>query len=77
MDQALSKPVVFTILGAPRSGTSALTRAFPALGVSLGPAATNVGVQNPKGFWEDSAAFSINERLMRLEGDELDFEDWW
>src|SRR5579871_3154562 len=47
-----------------RGGTSAVARALPALGVPLGTNLLPSGSDNPKGFWEDLEAHSINEQLL-------------
>ena len=50
-----SQRSVVTVLGPPRSGTSAITRALECLGVDLGKSEDHriADPANPKGFWED------------------------
>jgi O-antigen biosynthesis protein len=55
---------IIVVLGMHRSGTSTVTRALQALGVSLGDNLLAPAVDNPKGFWEDRDCFQINEELL-------------
>ena len=50
-----SRPAVVAVLGPPRSGTSAITRALECLNVDLGKPEDHrtPDSANPKGFWED------------------------
>jgi hypothetical protein len=57
-----------TVLGAGRSGTSAITRALMALGVELGDDLRPGGGKNPTGFFEDQALLALNKRLKRVLG---------
>ena len=52
---------VVTVLGPPRSGTSAITRALECLGVDLGNARDHriADSANPKGFWEDLSIIDL------------------
>ena len=56
---------VIVIMGMHRSGTSLITRALQALGVSLGE---NLSIEAPpdnaKGHWEDQDVLEFNQRLM-------------
>ncbi|HEU5280858.1 MAG TPA: sulfotransferase [Gammaproteobacteria bacterium] len=55
------KKKVYVVLGMPRSGTSAITRALPAMGVNLGDALLPADVRNAKGFFEDAEVlYKIN-----------------
>src|SRR5512147_1527098 len=54
------------VLGAGRSGTSAITRGVQALGVELGDHLRPGGGKNPTGFFEDQDLLAINKRLKRL-----------
>jgi hypothetical protein len=56
------------IVGAGRSGTSAITRGVQALGVELGDRLRPGGGKNPTGFFEDERLLAINKRLKRLLG---------
>jgi hypothetical protein len=62
------------VLGAGRSGTSAITRALPALGVELGDrlrpggGLRPGGAKNPTGFFEDEDLLAINKRLKKALG---------
>ena len=48
-------PIAVVVLGAGRSGTSAITRALQAIGVDLGDDLRPGGGKNPTGFFEDQA----------------------
>ena len=52
------------VLGMHRSGTSLLTKGLEVLGVNLGTDLVPPHESNPKGFWEDSEFFSLNEELL-------------
>lgn len=54
------------VLGAGRSGTSAITRAIDAVGVDLGDNLRPGGGKNPTGFFEDQDLLALNKRLKRL-----------
>ena len=58
-------PCMVTVLGAGRSGTSAITRAMSAIGVDLGDRLRRGRGKNPTGFWEDRDLLSLNTRLKR------------
>lgn len=55
---------VVAVLGPPRSGTSAITRALECLGVDLGNAEDHRSADpaNPKGFWEDLSIIDLCAR---------------
>lgn len=62
------------IVGAGRSGTSAITRGVQALGVELGDHLRPGGGKNPTGFFEDQRLLAINKklkRLLRIRGDSV------
>ena len=59
---------VYTVVGAGRSGTSAMTRGLEALGVELGDKLKPPGRKNAKGFFEDRDILDINYRLHDLVG---------
>lgn len=56
------------VLGAGRSGTSALTRGVQALGVDLGNRLRRGRGKNPTGFFEDRDLLAINKGLKRALG---------
>jgi len=56
------------VLGAGRSGTSALTRGLTALGVDLGDKQRAAGGKNPTGFFEDRDVLAIAQKLKRALG---------
>ena len=59
---------VFVLLGAGRSGTSAMTRGLGALGIDLGDKLKPPGRKNAKGFFEDRDILDLNYRLHDLVG---------
>ncbi|MBX3024832.1 hypothetical protein KF840_07965 [bacterium] len=63
---APGRQTVVIIVGAGRSGTSAITRGVQALGVELGDHLRPPGGKNPTGFFEDQDLLAINKRLKRL-----------
>ncbi len=71
-----------TVLGAGRSGTSAVARALPAIGVELGDNLRRGRGKNPTGFWEDRDLLTLNKRLKRalgIRGDSvrlIEEEEW-
>lgn len=65
---------VVAVVGAGRSGTSAITRGLAALGVPLGDKLRRGGGKNPTGFFEDEDLLRLSQRLKRtlgLRGDSL------
>lgn len=64
---------VITVLGTPRSGTSAITRALPVMGAFLGDQLVPPGINNPTGFWEDLHTQQINIRLLELAGRHIEW----
>jgi hypothetical protein len=63
-----SRSCAVVVLGAGRSGTSAITRGIQAIGVELGDDLRPGGGKNPTGFFEDQGLLAINKRLKRLLG---------
>jgi hypothetical protein len=63
-----AKQIAVPVLGAGRSGTSAITRGLQALGVELGPNLRRGAYKNPTGFFEDEELLALNKRLKRLLG---------
>lgn len=62
------RQVAVVVLGAGRSGTSAITRGIQALGVDLGDKLRPPGGKNPTGFFEDQDLLALNKRLKRILG---------
>ena len=60
-----SRPCAVVVLGAGRSGTSAVTRGLAALGVDLGDRLRRGWGKNPTGFFEDRDILALNQRLKR------------
>lgn len=56
------------VVGAGRSGTSAVTRGVAALGVDLGDNLKRGSTKNPKGFFEDHDLIQVNYDLRRAFG---------
>ena len=56
------------IIGAGRSGTSALTRGIQALGVDLGDRFKHATHKNPTGFFEDAELLALSKRVRRTLG---------
>jgi hypothetical protein len=56
------------VLGAGRSGTSAVARGVQALGVAFGDRLRRGGGKNPTGFFEDRDLLRLNKRLKRTLG---------
>jgi len=65
---AATRPRVIVVVGAGRSGTSALCRGLGALGVELGDRLKRATPKNPRGFFEDVDLLRVNKRLHRLFG---------
>src|SRR6185503_20153018 len=63
-----SRQRVIVVLGAGRSGTSAITRALPALGVELGDKLRPGRGKNPTGFFEDIDLLALSKRVRRTLG---------
>ncbi len=61
-----SKKRIVTVVGPPRSGTSAITRALECLGVDLGDTASHRPADsgNPKGVWEDRLVIDLCARAL-------------
>jgi len=66
--RAVERSTVIPVLGAGRSGTSAITRGLAALGVDLGDKLRQPGGKNPTGFFEDNDVLAISKRLKRALG---------
>ncbi|HET7313162.1 hypothetical protein [Salinisphaera sp.] len=63
-----NRSTVIAVLGAGRSGTSAITRGLAALGVDLGDKLRRPGGKNPTGFFEDNDILAISKQLKRALG---------
>lgn len=63
-----NRSTAVVVLGAGRSGTSALTRGLDALGIDLGDKLRAAGGKNPTGFFEDEDILAISKRLKRALG---------
>jgi hypothetical protein len=61
-------PCCVTILGAGRSGTSAITRGMGAIGIDLGDRLRRGRGKNPTGFFEDNDVLRLSRRLKRAIG---------
>jgi hypothetical protein len=68
MPEAEPRQTAVVIIGAGRSGTSAITRGVQALGVELGNDLRPGRGKNPTGFFEDQALLALNQRLKRALG---------
>ncbi len=63
---------IYVVLGLPRSGTSAITRALQALGIGLDGNLQPARNINPKGFWEDiDIMYGINRTATHINGDKI------
>lgn len=67
-EKLASRACAVVVLGAGRSGTSAITRGVQAIGVELGDDLRPGGGKNPTGFFEDQQLLAINKRLKKLLG---------
>lgn len=65
---ASDRATVIVVLGAGRSGTSAITRGLDALGVDLGDNQRLGSGKNPTGFFEDKDILAISRQLKRALG---------
>lgn len=70
-DSQARRSRAIVVVGAGRSGTSALCRGLGALGVELGDRLKRAAPKNPKGFFEDVDLLDLNKRLHRI----FDLED--
>ncbi len=59
---------VVTVLGAGRSGTSAIARGLDAIGIDLGDRLRRGRGKNPTGFFEDTDLLRLNKKLKRALG---------
>ena len=63
-----ARPVVLFVLGAPRSGTSALTRVLSLCGATLPPGMAGADRNNPRGYWEPRASLHLNNTILHRHG---------
>jgi hypothetical protein len=63
-DDATARPVVVFVLGAQRSGTSALARVLSLCGGALPAGMLGADAANPRGCWEPRKAIGINEEIL-------------
>jgi hypothetical protein len=63
-----ARPVVLFVLGAGRSGTSALTRVLSLCGAASPAGMLGADPGNPLGYWEPRAAVHLNEVILRRNG---------
>ncbi|MFH0255787.1 sulfotransferase family protein [Vibrio rumoiensis] len=62
----MEKSRLLVVLGVPRSGTSAITRALKIFGASFGQDLIEAKQDiNDKGFWEDKEILNLNEDILR------------
>jgi hypothetical protein len=72
MQNNMAQKNIYVVLGLPRSGTSAITRALQALGVGLEGNLQPARSINPKGFWEDvDIMYGINRTVTHVNGDKI------
>jgi hypothetical protein len=62
------RPVVLFVLGAPRSGTSALTRVLSLCGATLPTGMAGADRNNPRGYWEPRASLHLNNTILHRNG---------
>lgn len=60
--------VVLFVLGAPRSGTSALTRVLSLCGGALPTGMAGADRNNPRGYWEPRASLHLNNTILHRNG---------
>jgi hypothetical protein len=65
---SLAGSTAIVVLGAPRSGTSALTGTLHMLGVEVGEHLLPAGSSNPRGYWEHREITVIHDRLLQSLG---------
>ncbi len=76
---SVAERTIVIVLGMHRSGTSVLTRGLATLGIELGTRMLPAAEENPRGFWENRAAFETNEAFLSELGsswDGLGLIDW-
>ena len=62
------RPVVMFVLGAPRSGTSALTRVLSLCGATLPAKMAGADRNNQRGYWEPRESIHLNNQIVRRHG---------
>jgi hypothetical protein len=63
-----TRPIALFVMGAARSGTSALTRVLSLCGGTLPPALLGADAANPRGYWEPRAAIHLNDVILHRYG---------
>ena len=66
-----ARPVVLFVMGAGRSGTSALTRVLSLCGGTLPAGLAGANWANPRGYWEPRKAVILNEVILRRHGSSM------
>lgn len=59
-----TRPVALFVVGAQRSGTSALTRVLSLSGATLPDTLLQADKANPRGYWEPRPALDLNEAIL-------------
>jgi hypothetical protein len=62
------RPVAMFVLGAPRSGTSALTRVLSLCGATLPAKMAGADRNNQRGYWEPRESIHLNNQIVRRHG---------
>lgn len=62
---APARPVVLFVMGAPRSGTSALTRVLSLCGAALPAKMAGADRNNQRGYWEPRESIHLNNKIVR------------
>ncbi|WP_419866446.1 sulfotransferase family protein [Mycobacterium kyorinense] len=60
-----ARPVVVFVMGAPRSGTSALTRVLSLCGAALPAKMAGADRNNQRGYWEPRESIHLNNKILR------------
>ena len=60
----MSNKQLIIVSGMHRSGTSVITRCMEILGAQTGDFLIAPGIDNPKGYWEDSAVLDLDEEML-------------
>lgn len=59
------RPVLLFVMGAPRSGTSALTRVLSLCGAALPAKMAGADRNNQRGYWEPRESIHLNNKIVR------------
>jgi hypothetical protein len=60
-----TRPVVLFVMGAPRSGTTALTRVLSLCGAALPAKMAGADRNNQRGYWEPRESIHLNNKILR------------